>query len=179
MNRTDHIRLLAQYNQQMNARLISAAETLSEEALKADRQAFFGSIFGTLNHLAVADTLWLKRFALHPATYVALSEITKAPTPTSLGQQLHPDLNSLTTYRRDVDQMVIAWTEEITEPDLDHVFRYTNSRGDVGNKPFFGLVMHFFNHQTHHRGQATALLSQAGADYGVTDLITLMRDEPT
>jgi uncharacterized damage-inducible protein DinB len=35
------------------------------------------------------------------------------------------------------------------------------------------VVTHFFNHQTHHRGQLTTLLSQAGKDYGITDLIWL------
>ncbi|WP_260618843.1 DinB family protein [Pseudoxanthomonas mexicana] len=40
-----------------------------------------------------------------------------------------------------------------------------------------GLLTHLFNHQTHHRGQVTTLLSQAGVDVGVTDLLALLPDE--
>lgn len=39
-------------------------------------------------------------------------------------------------------------------------------KGVVSDKDFYSLVMHFFNHQTHHRGQVTTLLSQAGVDVG-------------
>jgi uncharacterized damage-inducible protein DinB len=59
---------------------------------------------------------------------------------------------------------------------LSVVLTYANSKGVVSSKPFFGIVMHFFNHQTHHRGQATTLLSQAGVDVGVTDLMALIPD---
>ena len=72
MNRTSHIRLMADYNAWMNAKLCDAARRLPDEALAADRRAYFGSIPGTLNHLVVGDTLWLKRFATHPAAYPAL-----------------------------------------------------------------------------------------------------------
>jgi uncharacterized damage-inducible protein DinB len=38
------------------------------------------------------------------------------------------------------------------------------------------LLTHFFNHQTHHRGQASTLLHQFGVDVGVTDLLALIPD---
>jgi Uncharacterized protein conserved in bacteria len=50
-------------------------------------------------------------------------------------------------------------------------------RGVVSDKDFYSLVMHFFNHQTHHRGQVTTLLSQAGVDVGDTDLVVLIPSE--
>jgi uncharacterized damage-inducible protein DinB len=85
MAHLDHVRLLARYNAWMNGRLYDAAATLPEAALVVDRGAFFGSILGTLEHLVVADTLWLKRFAAHPAAG-ALAPVTALPAPTSLGQ---------------------------------------------------------------------------------------------
>ena len=66
MERLEHIQLMAAYNQWMNDKLCAAARTLPADELKADRKAFFGSILGTLNHLIVADIIWLKRFARHP-----------------------------------------------------------------------------------------------------------------
>lgn len=177
MSRTCHICLMAKYNEWMNAKLYEAAMSLPGEELAANRKAFFGSILGTLNHLAVGDTLWLKRFATHPANYSALEPIRNLPIPASLDQLLYTDIPGLSTYRRSLDQVITEWARSITDHDLDHVLHYANTKGVVADKNFFSLVMHFFNHQTHHRGQATTLLSQAGIDVGVTDLLALIPDE--
>ncbi len=177
VSRTAHVRLMAEYNQWMNAKLYEAAQRLSHEELVADRQAFFGSLFGTLNHLCVGDTMWFKRFATHPALHPALDLVRQLPQPSGLDQLLYSDLPSLTRYRQSLDQAILAWAQVLTEDDLDHVLRYTNTKGVVAQKPFFSLVMHVFNHQTHHRGQATTLLSQAGVDVGVTDLLALIANE--
>jgi len=71
----------------------------------------------------------------------------------------------------------MEWTHEVREDDLEFVLRYTNSKGVVTNKMFFSVLMHFFNHQTHHRGQATTLLWQSDVDIGITDLIALIPEE--
>ncbi|WP_313950461.1 DinB family protein [Accumulibacter sp.] len=177
MSRTDHIRLMAKYNEWMNCRLYAAAMSLPDEELVRNRRAFFGSVLGTLNHLVVGDTIWLKRFATHPANYSALEAVRNLPTPASLDQLLHTDVRDLSKYRTSLDQIITEWTRTITEHDLDHVLHYANTRGVAADKRFFSLVMHFFNHQTHHRGQATTLLSQAGVDVGVTDLLAIIANE--
>lgn len=177
MSRIDHICLMANYNSWMNTGLYEAAMRLSAEELVADRKAFFGSILGTLNHLTVADIIWLKRFASHPANYSALDPVRSLPAPNGLDQILHPDLQSLSTDRRLLDQIITRWAHSIADHDLDHVLHYANTKGVVSDKNFFSLVMHFFNHQTHHRGQVTTLLSQAGVDVGVTDLLALIPSE--
>lgn len=177
MSRIDHIRLMAQYNEWMNARLYEAAMSLPGEELVADRRAFFGSILGTLNHLAVGDTIWLKRFADHPAHFDALEVIRTLPSPAALDQQLHSDIQGLSVYRKLLDKAITQWAHSLVEADLDHVLSYANTKGVVSGRSFFGLVMHFFNHQTHHRGQATTLLSQAGVDVGLTDLLALIPAE--
>lgn len=177
MSRTDHICLMAKYNEWMNTKLYEAAMSLPGEELVANRKAFFGSILGTLNHLAVGDTIWLKRFATHPANYSALELVRNLPMPTSLDQLLYSDVQSLSNHRRSLDQVITEWARSITDRDLNHVLHYANTQGVVADKNFFSLVIHFFNHQTHHRGQATALLSQAGVDVGVTDLLALIPNE--
>ena len=174
VNRTEHIALLAHYNQWMNRKLYHAAATLSDEQLALDRQAFFGSILGTLNHLALGDTVWLKRFALHPAGYSALVPLEAVATPVDLKQLAFADIRELATYRAWLDQLIIDWVPAVQEQALDHRLHYHNMRGMAADKPFFSLLVHFFNHQTHHRGQATTLLTQAGVDVGDTDLLALI-----
>lgn len=177
VSRVNHIHLMAKYNERMNARLYEAAMRLPGEELVADRKAFFASILGTLNHLCVGDTIWLKRFATHPANYSALDPVRNLPAPTSLDQPLHAHMQGLAYYRRSLDRVIMNWAQSIADPDLDHLLQYANVKGVVANRRFFPLVMHFFNHQAHHRGQATTLLSQAGVDVGVTDLLALIPDE--
>jgi uncharacterized damage-inducible protein DinB len=170
---------MAAYNEWMNAKVYEAAGKLPDEALSADRKAFFGSILGTLNHLAVGDTIWLKRFAAHPAGYAALEPIREFPDPARLDQLLFSDIRSLFEYRKRLDRIIIEWTAAIAEADLDHILNYKNMQGIAVGRRFFDLLMHFFNHQTHHRGQVTTLLSQAGADIGVSDLLALIPNHST
>lgn len=173
-----HIRLMAQYNRWMNDKVYGAAGTLTPEQLAQDRHAFFGSLLGTLNHLVVTDIIWLHRLGLHPARHRALDPVRQMPRPGALDEILHHDLESLAQARRSLDGIFLAWTEELTHADLEHVLDYRNMKGEVQRKLFGSLVLNLFNHQTHHRGQASTLLSQAGIDVGVTDLLALIPNVP-
>lgn len=175
MSRTKQVCLMAEYNQWMNAKVYAAARTLPDAELGADRKAFFGSLLGTLNHVAAGDTIWLQRFAAsHPAGFAALAPLRQLPPPAGLSQLLFPHFDALRLYRQWLDAVIIEWAGALGEADLDHVLRYHNMQGDAFERDFFSLLMHFFNHQTHHRGQATTLLSQAGVDVGPTDLLMLI-----
>ena len=169
-----HTVLMAQYNAWMNAKLYDAAATLSSEALAADRGAFFGSVLGTLNHLVVGDTIWLKRFAVHPAQPQALQVVRDLPAPTALNQLLFADFAALRERRQLLDATIQSWASSLTADDLSHTLSYANTKGEAKAKNMGCLVMHFFNHQTHHRGQATTLLMQAGVDVGETDLLAMI-----
>lgn len=177
MSLRDHIVLLASYNKWMNAKLYEAAGKLSPQELAADRKAFFGSLLGTLNHIVVGDTIWLKRFATHPGGHAALDPVRKLAMPSSLDQILFTDFAALSAHRKLLDQVIDEWAASLTKEDLAHVLQYTNTKGVVGRRKFSSLVLHFFNHQTHHRGQATTLLFQAGQDVGITDLLMLIPNE--
>ena len=169
---------MAAYNESMNLRLYEACGKLSPQALLADRKAYFGSLMGTLNHIVVGDTIWLKRFAAHPANHVALEPVRQLQAPLSLDQVLFADFASLSHHRKFLDRVIKQWAGSLTQQDLEYVLRYANTKGVVSNKRFSSLVMHFFNHQTHHRGQAGTLLFQAGQNVGVTDLLALIPNEP-
>jgi uncharacterized damage-inducible protein DinB len=174
MQHRSHFPLLADYNRWMNRRLYAAAAQLPAEAVTADRGAFFGSILGTLNHLAVADTLWLKRFAAHPACVAVLMPMGHIALPARLDEPLFADLAGLHQYREWLDELIVSLAASLQESSFAQPLTYANSKGVQFTRDLHSLLVHFFNHQTHHRGQVTALLFQAGVDPGVTDLLALV-----
>ncbi|WP_226665066.1 DinB family protein [Microbulbifer aggregans] len=174
MDLKQHFELLAAYNQWMNEKIYTAAGRLGDDTLRQETGAFFGSILNTLNHIVVGDTIWLKRFAQHPASSEVLSDVTMLPTPAALDQTLFPELAPLYNHRKWLDQKIIDWASCLTEADLNCVISYRNTKGITAQRVTSALILHFFNHQTHHRGQVSTLLSQAGEDIGVTDLLALI-----
>jgi len=175
LDRTSHLRLMADYNQWMNQRVYAAAATLPPGVVAADRKAFFGSILGTLNHVVNGDLIWLNRFATHPAHYAALAPLAGlAKPPGGLNEPRAADLAGLAQLRHRLDTVILQFADEVKDDDLDFVLTWTNSKGITSNKNFGEVLLHFFNHQTHHRGQVTTLLSQEGVDVGVTDLLALV-----
>ena len=176
MSLSQHFVLMADYNRWMNTKVYEATSLLNVAALHAGRGAFFGSVFGTLNHLLVADTIWLQRFSAHPARFAALAPIGALPSPRSLSEPLHADLAALWAARQRMDGVIVALSAGAGESDYAQPLAYTNRAGQTFVRQFGPLMQHFFNHQTHHRGQATTLLSQTGVDVGVTDLLALIPD---
>lgn len=171
----DNYRFLARYNRWMNQRLYLACETLSDEERKRERGAFFGSIHHTLTHLVLADKMWLQRFAAQGTAFAALSPALLAlPDGSDYTSDLHPDWLDLKRAREALDAAIEAWIAEMPPQFLLSTLRYANTKGVPRAHPVWQAMTHFFNHQTHHRGQATTLLTQAGVDVGVTDLIALV-----
>lgn len=176
-----HTQLLACYNQRMNRQIYAAAAQLDEAQLSQPAGAYFGSILGTLNHILVGDLIWLARFATHREAYTSLQALAELPRPQSLDELVYPRFAALAAARTLVDEAIIRWTrDELSMPDLSAPLTYCNTRGEASTRDFGELVMHVFNHQTHHRGQASTLLAQSGLDVGVTDfLLDIPRQEET
>ena len=126
-----HVVLMAAYNEWMNDRLYAAAGKLTAAELAADRKAFFGSILGTLNHIVVGDTLWLKRFATHPAHHAALDPVRALPAPAALDQLLFTDFAQLRAHRGLLDKVIKAWAAALSEDDLLHVLHYFRRRAPL------------------------------------------------
>lgn len=160
--RGEQARALAKYNRWMNERLYDVCAQLSDDDRKRDRRAFFGSIHGTLNHLVLGDRIWMGRFLDTPFAVE------------SLDQELHADFGELRAERQRMDLQIIDWADSLSDQALGAPFSYVSIVNPaLRTSPLWILVTHFFNHQTHHRGQLTTLLSQCGVDYGTTDLIWL------
>lgn len=169
--------LMATYNRWMNRRLYDAASRLPDDEISRDRGAFFGSLFQTLNHIAVGDTIWLHRFSRQPQDTWLSTALDPYPRPASLRQQVAASLPALRDYRESLDEVICQWAARLTGTQLDGTLTYANMAGQEQTREFGFLVQHLFNHQTHHRGQATTLLFQAGVDVGVTDLLAVIPTE--
>lgn len=176
---SDNYRFLARYNRWMNQRLYEACAGLTDEARKQERGAFFGSLHRTLNHLVVADQIWLRRFAQcgldHGVTLASLDgTVLDLPPGSPLDTVPFEDWPALRAKREQLDAAIEAWVADMPEAYPQFTMTYSNSKGVARAHPAWRAMTHFFNHQTHHRGQATTLLTQAGVDMGVTDLIALV-----
>ncbi|WP_143873734.1 DinB family protein [Catenovulum sediminis] len=169
--------LMADYNQWMNQNIYLAASNLRAGALSKNRGAFFGSIIGTLNHVLVGDIIWLKRFAEHPSELNSLNYVRTLDKPKSLDTILHHEFEALEITRSKIDLIIKDFTQELSNDVLSSNLTYSNTKGEMFNKNLGYLVQHFFNHQTHHRGQISTLLNQVGIDLGVTDLVARIPSE--
>jgi uncharacterized damage-inducible protein DinB len=145
---TSRYTMFAAYNAWANERLYDAAARLSDADYRADRGAFFKSVHGTLNHLLLADRIWMRRFT------------GSGEHPGRLDAILYDDFAALHAARRAEDARISAWVDARTEADLTLTLRYrTFSNPRDIEQPLAPALDHFFNHQTHHRGQAHCLLS--------------------
>jgi uncharacterized damage-inducible protein DinB len=138
----------AGYNAWCNERLHAAAATVSEADYRRDRGAFFKSLHGTLNHLLLGDVIWMHRFTGHGTLPKALDEI------------LYETFAKLRAERRAMDDRITRYVTGLTDNDLTKPIRYRTFSNPQDIEQILAPALdHFFNHQTHHRGQAHALLS--------------------
>ena len=168
-----YFKAMAVYNQQMNESLYRHCQSLSDEERKRDRQAFFRSIHGTLNHILLGDLIWLSRFSKHARAFPCLQQFFEF-TFTDLNEVLYQDFHELQQQRSDIDRAIIAWGDELQVEDFSSQLTFVSTTGRSFCYDLWLLITHFFNHQTHHRGQVTTLLSQLGIDPGVTDFVAYM-----
>jgi len=160
-----YCRTMAAYNTEMNRRFYAAAATLDDAARRRPCGAFFGSLHGTLCHLVWGDTMWMSRFDGGTPPPVKLPE----------SPRMIEDFATLRTTREALDARIESWAAGIEQPALDgDLTWFSGAAGREVRRPMSLLVMHFFNHQTHHRGQAHALLTAAGASTGDTDLFLVL-----
>ncbi|MEY4882353.1 MAG: hypothetical protein RIS34_207 [Pseudomonadota bacterium] len=170
----DNYRFLARYNRWFNQKLYEACGMLPDDERRRDRGAYFSSIHGTLNHLVWGDMIWLARFASQDRAFTSLApQLLALPDGAAHATPVFEDFTALRVHREQLDQAIEAWLADMPGDFPARTMRYNNTQGVPRAHPAWQALTHFFNHQTHHRGQVTTLLMQAGVDVGVTDLIVL------
>lgn len=152
---------MAAYNAEMNRRVYDASARLSDAERRRERGAFWGSIHATLNHILWGDMAWMSRFDGWEKPGHAIKE----------SGLLHEDFFALGHARAEADRRISDWAGRVT-PDwlTGDLSWFSGALGREIVKPKSLLVVHFFNHQTHHRGQVHAMLTAAGEKTGDTDL---------
>jgi uncharacterized damage-inducible protein DinB len=164
----EYCQTMAAYNGWLNRRVYAAAAQLPDEARKSDRGAFFRSIHSTLNHILWGDRVWLPRF--NGSSYPV----------GRIGSDLYDSFAELHEARSAMDDEIGRWAAQLDSGQLAGTLTwYSGVAQRELSRPRWLCVVQMFNHQTHHRGQVTTLLMQAGIDPGVTDLpwAPLVRDE--
>jgi uncharacterized damage-inducible protein DinB len=155
----EYCQLMARYNRWMNERLYATLSAMSDEERKRDRGAFFASMHGTLNHLLWGDRMWLGRFIDEPCDVPPF------------GADMYTDFADLSRERELTDTKIANWAVSVTGAWLAGTLSFKSKvDGRTREMPRAIAVLQLFNHGTHHRGQLTTLMRQAGADPGVTDL---------
>ena len=146
----DHFKRNAAYNAWANARLYDAATALTDFERKRDIKGYFSSLHGTLNHLLAADRIWLKRLT------------GQGEAPSELGAILFDVFTDLRDARETEDKRLADYASGLSVADIDAELNYNNTRGEAKALPVKVILAHVFNHQTHHRGQATQMMRQLG-----------------
>jgi uncharacterized damage-inducible protein DinB len=157
----EYVRTMAAYNAEMNRRLYAAADRLSDADRRAERGAFWGSIHGTFNHLLWADQMWMSRF----------DGWEKPPVSIKQSAAMMDAFEAMRAKRAELDARLEAWAGRVsTEWLAGSLTWFSGAAQREMSRKRDVLVVHLFNHQTHHRGQAHALLTAAGQETGDTDL---------
>jgi uncharacterized damage-inducible protein DinB len=161
---TAHYRMFGRYNEWANLQLYAAAARLTPEQYRADRGAFFKSVHGTLNHLLATDRIWMRRIT------------GEGDAPERLDAILFERFDELRAAREAEDRRIVDFIDRLDEADLARTFKYRriSSPGQFESQLAPALA-HWFNHQTHHRGQVHALLTGLVGEAPPLDLLVFQR----
>ena len=162
---TQYVVMLAGYNKWQNESIYAAANKLDDAERRIDKGAFFGSIHSTLSHLIWGDRIWMSRFSG-----------SRKPIQPSIAKSVEEvgDWLELVEQRAEMDQNILTWSKALSEADLkSNLTWFSGAIQAEVSKPLWILVAHFFNHQTHHRGQVHSMLTSAGVQPEDTDLFML------
>lgn len=166
----DILRTLAWYNERANAAL---GEILSREPrlVAEPGTTYYGSILTMLSHLVISDTVWLRR------TWPGDERPAELGIEfTSVADELFADLARWSAHRRRLDALIRELCGALAQPEYDEEVRYTNTKGAPFVSPRWQLLLHMFNHQTHHRGGIAQLLDERGVANDVSNLVWYLRE---
>ena len=154
-----HYRMFGHYNAWANGRLYDAAARLTDEQYRADRGAFFKSVHGTLNHLLVTDYVWMHRFT------------GEGEASTRLDAILFETFVELRAARQAEDRRIVAYVDGLDDARIAGTIKYRRvSTPEEVEQELAPALAHWFNHQTHHRGQVHVMLSQTPVSPPALDL---------
>jgi len=170
----EYLSLLADYNAYVNRELYEIVAKIPESDRMKEVGSFHKSIFGVLSHVYVSDVGWLRRFKENVAVYKALAIPELEGPPHQWGVPMHKDFESLRAKRPALDGVIKQFVAEIPDADLPKVFTYANFRGAQRTLAFWQALVHFFNHQTHHRGAVSEILDEMKITNDYSGLVEML-----
>ncbi len=176
MSLAKNFRMLSLYNQRINTQLMDCCLTLPSDIIEKETDSFFANIISYWNHILFGDLILLGRLASNEIAQLTLEDFTNFPSPKSPQDIYHSQLSDLAVLRKQLDALIIDYCTNLTEEDCEKFITYTTTEGDSITKAIADVTQHIFNHQTHHRGQLTCVLSQFGVDYGCMDLPVIVSE---
>ena len=164
MTPADHYRMFGHYNAWANGRLYDAASRLTAEQYRADRGAFFRSVHGTLNHLLVTDRIWMQRFT------------GEGDAPDRLDAILFESFEELRAACEAEDRRIVRFVDGLDDRRIAGTIKYRRvSSPEQFEQQLAPTLAHWFNHQTHHRGQVHVLLTGLVGQAPELDLLYFQR----
>jgi uncharacterized damage-inducible protein DinB len=176
MSLARNFRMMSLYNQRMNDRLMASCLVLSNDVLEKESHSFFPNIISYWNHILFGDLILVGRLALNHIGKLSPQDLSAFPTPNAPQDIYYDNLLDIAILRKKVDALIIQYCTNLTEDDCDKFITYTTTEGLCVTKVAGDITQHLFNHQAHHRGQLTCVLSQFGVDYGCMDLPAIVSE---
>ncbi|WDE07977.1 damage-inducible protein DinB [Thalassomonas viridans] len=174
MSLVKNFRMLSRYNIRINRQLLNCCRQLSTQALNKETHSFFPDVISYWNHLLFGDLILMRRLVANQLGGFILSDFNGFPEPVSPQDIYHRELEDICILRERLDQLMLAFFAELTDDECRKTMSYTSTEGERINKCVADVCQHLFNHQAHHRGQLTCILSQLDLDYGCMDLPVLV-----
>lgn len=170
MDLSSNFRMLARYNQRMNQQLLAVCEKLCPDQLQQQTHSFFPNVMAYWNHIMFGDLIMLQRLIANDLVSLDKNSLEGLPVAKSVNDTFVSTINELRILRAQVDNVYLQITQSITDATCAKVVKYTTTEWENIERNVGEFFQHIFNHQTHHRGQLTCILSQFGLDFGCTDL---------
>ena len=162
----------ARYNSSVNQSVLELITPLKKDEIMKETKAYYPSIFATMLHILITDLNWLRRYrdalkenrALNSSGLLSLEE-------KDLKKEFESDYTKLFQYRKAVDELILQFVQDLDANRLGSILKYRNFKGEETQKELWKTILHWFNHQTHHRGQISVLLDLLGVDHDFSTLV--------
>jgi len=167
-----HFKLLANYNRVTNELMNTIIKEITEEEWNREFNGFFKSIHELCSHIYIGDFNWLKRFknlrafnALNKSIFEKEYKFTET---------IFENIAESVVMRKELDDIIIEYINELEKDDLEKILQFKDSKGSNIERKMEPLILHMFNHQTHHRGMISLYLELLGKENSFSDSLYRM-----
>ncbi|HOT44225.1 MAG TPA: DinB family protein [Spirochaetota bacterium] len=164
---------LAMYNRSVNQHVMDLLGGLSRDQVMTDMKAFFHSLFETFMHNLNTDLIWLRRFeGIYPNIKCLRGNAFLALDDGQIRKNAESDFRNIFEIRKRLDALIEEFIHEINDRDFIRAIQYKNIRGEQMEKLLWQVLLHWFLHQTHHRGNISVMLDMIGVNNDFSSLIS-------